>query len=72
MELSDDNGKLTFIDNDGRSVYHTKITGRKRVQQRIVPNTREHTTLLKNFFINDRNTDVVSAFWKWYSPIKLR
>ena len=72
MELSDNNGKLTFIDNDGRSVYHTNITGRKRVQQRIEPNTREHTTLLKNFFMNDRNTDVVSAFWKWYSPIKLR
>ena len=69
MELSDNDGKLTFIDDDGRHVYHTNIKRRTQEHKGV---EQEHTTLLKNFFINDKNTDIISTFWKWFNPIKLR
>lgn len=72
VELSDDDGTLTFIDDDGRRVYRTKINRRTRKHGRIKGDRQGHTTLLKNFFINDKNTDIISAFWKWFSPIGLR
>ena len=72
VELSDNDGKLSFIDDDGRHVYRTKINGRTRRHGRFEGGRREHTTLLKNFFINDKDTDIVNVFWKWFSPVGLR
>ena len=71
MELTDNDGKLTFVNDDGKHIYRTKIKQR-RGHELIEPLVPVQTTLLRNFFINDKNTDVVSAFWKWFSPVRLR
>lgn len=71
MELTDNDGQLTFIDDDGKHIYKTKIKKRNS-NKRLKPIVQEQNALLKNFFINDKNTDIVSAFWKWFNPIRFR
>lgn len=71
MELADNDGRLTFVDDDGKHVYHTKLKPR-RGNDRLGPLTQEHTALLKDFFLNSKNTDIVSEFWRWFFPTRFR
>eukprot|EP00795_Rhopilema_esculentum_P001385 gene1385-15793_t len=71
MDLSDKDGELTFIDSDGKHLYNTKIKRRDRQTDKREAHN-EKTDLLKNFFLHNKQTDVVSEFWKWFKPIRLR
>ena len=71
MDLSDNDGELTFIDSDGKHLYNTKLKRRDRQTDKREAHN-EKTDLLKNFFLHNKQTDVVSEFWKWFKPIRLR
>lgn len=73
-DITDNDMTLTFVNDEGQHLYNTKLKPKRmqhstQHQSQYVHNTTE---LLRNFFQNNRYTNLDNEYWKWFMPVRLR